>query len=927
MSTPHGVCTGPSGTSGGAERRRAWRRAPALLLGRRTAYAGRVASQVSRSRVASLPVGTLTFLFTDIEGSTRLVTALGPAFGPLLERHQAIVRTAVEAAGGIEISTEGDAFFVVFQSASAAVTAAAAAQRSLAAEPWPSGMGAVRVRMGLHTGEAVLGGDDYVGLDVHRAARIAAAAHGGQVLVSAATASIVRASLPGDLSLRVLGEFRLKDLEAPELLAQLVGPDLADDFPPPRTLETPSNLPAELTSFVGREREVEAVCDLVRRSRLVTLTGPGGAGKTRLSLRVAEQLRPEYPGGSFFVELAPIGDASLIPTTIAQAIGLREDPQRPVVELLEAHLRDRHLLLIADNFEQVVAGAPLVGRLLGAAPHLTVLASSREVLHLRGEQEYPVPSLGVPDTRALPPVEMLIRFDAVALFIQRARAVRPEFEVDERNGAAVAAICARLDGLPLAIELAAARTKLFDPPAILARLDKSLTLLTSTARDVPERQRTLRGAIGWSHDLLDPQERALFRRLAVFVGGCTVDRASAVCDPDDELGIDMLDALASLVDKSLLTRSQSADGEPRFLMLETIRDYGLERLAESGEAEAVRRRHEEHFAALAREAEPELLGARPNEWLARLAAERDNIRAAIQRAADDGHIELALDTAAALWRFWQQRGHLAEGRDTLRALLDLPAAAAPTKARARALGGLGGVAYWQADIESAGRAYAQAVEIERGLADPIGLAEALYNAGFVSVITGDGARARAEYDEAIRIYESLGDRKGLLNVREALVFILVHSGEFAAARVVQEENLAAFRVAGERLRIEGALSMLTVINLKDRAFGAAHANLKETIEMVRAAGDMQRVSSLLTIAAALAIAEDDPQRAAALSGAAAVVAEPLGAVATPMQLMGLDDPVRAARSALGDDAFEAAYAAGGALSMDEAIEMAQAAQP
>jgi predicted ATPase/class 3 adenylate cyclase len=886
-----------------------------------------VAGHLPHSGAAPLPVGTLTFLFTDIEGSTRLVTALGPEFGPLLERHQAIVRAAVGAAGGIEISTEGDAFFVVFRSAAAAVSAAASAQRALSAEPWPAAAGAVRVRMGIHTGEAVLGGDNYVGLDLHRAARIAAAAHGGQVLVSAATAALVGGALPEDLRLRELGEFRLKDLEAPERLAQLVGRDLADDFPPPRTLETPSNLPAEMTSFVGREREVGEVCDLVRHARLVTLTGPGGAGKTRLSLRVAELLRPEYPGGAFFVELAPVGDAGLIPTTIAEAIGLREDPKRPVVEVLEEYLRELQLLLVADNFEQVVAGAPVVGRLLGAAPRLTVLASSREVLHLRGEQEYPVPSLGVPDPSALPPVEILATFDAVALFVQRARAVRPGFEVDERNAAAVAAICARLDGLPLAIELAAARTKLFEPVAILARLDKSLALLTSSARDVPERQRTLRGAIDWSHDLLDPRERLVFRRLAVFVGGCTAEAAEAVCNPDGEMDLDVLDVLASLLDKSLLTRSQAADGEPRFVMLETIRDYGLERLAESGEAELVHRRHAEHFAALAREAEPELLGTRPNDWLDRLEAERDNLRATIQRAAEEGRIELALETAAALWRFWQQRGHLAEGRDTLRALLDRPAAAAATRARARALGGLGGVAYWQADMTAAGRAYGEAVEIERGLTDPGGLAEALYNAGYVSAITGDRERARAEYDEAIGIYEAIGDRKGLLNVREALAFILIHSGEFAEARAVEEENLAAFRASGEALRTESALTLLTILNLKDRKLGAAGESLGETIAMVRAAGDMQRLSSLLTIGAALAIAADDPRRAALLCGAADAIREPLGAVATPMQLIGLDDPAPSARSALGDDAFEAAYADGRALDIDGAVELARSAMP
>ena len=877
------------------------------------------------SHPSSLPVGTLTFLFTDVEGSTRLVAALGPDYGPLLERHHAILRTAIEAAGGIEVSTEGDAFFVVFQSAVAAVGAAAAAQRSLAAERWPAAIGAVRVRMGLHSGEAVLGGDNYVGLDVHRAARIAAAGHGGQVLVSAATGALVSGSLPDGLQLRELGEFRLKDLELPERLVQLVGPGLPDDFPPPRTLDSPSNLPSQVTSFVGREREVAEVCELVRTSRLVTLTGPGGAGKTRLSLRAAEQLQPEYPGGAFFVELAPISDAGMIPAAIAQSMGLREDPQRPILELLAEHLRDRHLLLIADNFEQVVDGAPVIGHLLGAAPGLTVLASSREVLHLRGEQEYPVPPLGVPDPSVHLPVETLSRFDAVALFIQRARAVRPEFDLDPQNAPAVAAICARLDGLPLAIELAAARIKLFDPEALLARLERSLTgLLTSAARDVPERQRTLHGAIAWSHDLLDAAERMLFRRLAIFVGGCTLDSAVAVCDPDAELGVDTFDALASLVDKSLVRRVQAHDGEPRFMMLETIRDFGLERLDESADREATRRRYEEHFVALARAAEPEILGAQSGEWLDRLDEEQDNLRSAIQWAADDGSIEEALDAVGALWRFWQQRGHLAEGRETAQALLDLPAAAGPTRARARALIGLGGVAYWQADVDVADRAYAEAVRIERGLDDPQGLADALYNAGFAAALVGDRDRARAAYEEAIRIYESIGDRSGQLNVREALVFILLHSGDLSGARSVAEENLAVLRDQETPLRIASALSILTVINLKDGAFDAAHASLRDVIATYRSAGDTQRIASLLSLGATLALAEGDPDRAARIGGAAAVIAEPLGRVATSMHLLGVDDPVPAARAALGDVDFEAAYQAGQSLTLDEAIELIDA---
>ena len=641
-----------------------------------------MANQASGSRSSALPTGTLTFLFTDIEGSTRLVTALGDAFGSVLARHHALIRAAIETSGGIEVSTEGDAFFVVFQSAPAALIAAASAQRSLGTEPWPADAGTVRVRMGVHTGEATIGGDNYVGLEVHRAARIAGAAHGGQVLVSATTGALASGSLPAGLELRELGEFRLKDLDRPERLAQLVGPGLEAEFPPPRTLDIPSNLPPQMTSFIGRDREIGEVADVVRRSRLVTLTGPGGTGKTRLSLRVAERLSAHYPGGVFFVDLSALTDPTLIPTTIAQAIGLREDPKRPVMETLELHLRDLRMLLLLDNFEQLLDGAPLVGSLLQAAPNLTVLATSREVLHLRGEQEYPLQTLEVPDPRTLASLGDLTGYDAIALFVERARAVRPDFELTDANTPSVAAICARLDGLPLAIELAAARIKVFTPEAILTRLETSLSLLSSGARDVPERQRTLRGAIDWSYDLLDSTERALLRRIAIFVGGCSIESAAAVCDPNDELGVEMLDALVSFVDKSLLRQVAAEAGEPRFQMLETIREYGLWRLADSDDAEPTRSRHEDHFAALARDAEPELLGAHQKAWLDRLDVERDNLRAAMQHAIDDGRIELALAMGGALWRFWQQRGHLVEGRESLVALLGHPAAAGRTAARA-----------------------------------------------------------------------------------------------------------------------------------------------------------------------------------------------------------------------------------------------------
>jgi predicted ATPase/class 3 adenylate cyclase len=867
---------------------------------------------------APLPSGKVTFLFTDIEGSTRLASTLRDAFGPLLERHHALVRAAIAPYGGTEVSTEGDAFFIVFPSAPSALAAVIAAQRGLSAETWPAEVGAVRVRMGLHTGMATLGADNYVGIDVNRAARIAAAAHGGQVLLSTATHALVAGAPLGDVRFRDLGEYRLKDLDRPERLIQLIVPGLADEFPPPRTLAVPSNLPSQVTSFVGRDHEIEEIGALLLRLRLVTLTGPGGTGKTRLSLQVAEASSSTFAGGVFFVELAPIVDPGLIATTIAHAIGLPEEAARPVIDSLEDHLRDLNVLLVLDNFEQVVAGAPLVGRLLDAAPHLTVLATSREVLHLRGEQEYPVPPLGVPDLRALPSLEALAQNEAMALFIERAQAVRPDFRLDYRNARVVAAICARLDGLPLAIELAAARSKLFAPGAILARLEKSLSLLTSATRDLPERQRTLRGAIDWSYNLLEPTERTLFRRLAVFVGGSTMDSAQAVCDPDGELGIDVAEGLASFVDKSLLRSTPDEDGEPRFRMLETIREYGLERLAEDGDAESVRSRYEDYFAALAIEAEPELLGGRTKTWLDRLDREHDNLRRALQWTAADGRSEPALAMAAALWRFWQQRGHLAEGRESLTGLLSDPGSERRTAARASALAGLGGVAYWQGDITAAGRAYSEALDIAREVGDQAHIAEALYNAGFVAALTGDHATAESDYEEAMGVFEAIGDRLGVTKLREALVFLRYHQRRFTAARELQEQAVAEFRESG--FRVANGVTLLAAVQMAEGDLDSAKRALSEAIGLFIEAGDVQAIVRVLILSAALAIASGDPSRAARASGAADVLREPLGDIATPIQLLRLEDPAVAARAALGDERFAIEYAAGRALDLAQMVD-------
>jgi class 3 adenylate cyclase len=443
--------------------------------------------------MADLPTGTVTFLFTDIEGSTRMLQELGARYNGVQEEHASIVRGAIEGSGGVVARVEGDSFFAAFRNPVQALDAAVTAQRGLAEHQWSQGI-PIRVRMGLHTGEGLPGGGDYVGIDVNRAARIAAAGHGGQVLLSGATLGLVQHSLPEETSSRDLGEHRLNDISHPEHLYDLVIDGLPADFPPLRTLEVrPNNLPAQLSSFVGREKELSEVAQLLARARLLTVTGPGGAGKSRLALQVAAETLAQYEDGAYFVDLSQVTDPALVAPALARALGVPETGDRPILDGLKDHIAEKHLLLLVDNFEQVTEAGPVVEELLTASPKLTVLVTSRVALGLRGEQQYPVPPLDPPDPEQLPDLPTLCRFEAVRLFTERAVEVTPRFRVTEDNARAVAEITARLDGLPLAIELAATRTKVLTPEEMAARLDERLAILTSTARSVPERQRTLRG--------------------------------------------------------------------------------------------------------------------------------------------------------------------------------------------------------------------------------------------------------------------------------------------------------------------------------------------------------------------------------------------------------------------------------------------------
>jgi len=818
--------------------------------------------------VAELPTGTVTLLFTDIEGSTRLLHELGEQYADVLAEHRRTLRNAFGRHGGVEVDTEGDAFFVAFQRASDGLAAATEAQRALRDGP-------VRVRIGIHTGEPAVTEEGYVGIDVHRAARVMAAAHGGQVLVSEPTGDLVGKHF----ELRDLGEHRLKDLESPERLYQ-VG---EGEFPPVKSLYR-ATLPVPATPFLGRQRELAEVVGLLERGdvRLLTLTGPGGTGKTRLAIEAAAAVAGRYPDGVFWVALAPLRDAAFVVPAVAQAVGAADD--------LTAYITDRRLLLLLDNAEHVVEAAPEISRLVRSCPGLDVLATSRELLQLAGEHTYAVPALSTGDAKEL--------------FLARAEAtggeVAPADVVDE--------LCARLDHLPLAIELAAARTRLLSPEELFGRLGQRLDLLKGS-RDADPRQQTLRAMIAWSFDLLTNREQALFARLAVFPGGCTLEAAETVCDAE-------LDSLASLVDKSLLRRS--AD---RFWMLETIRQFALERLGERSDLRVLRRRHALHYLALAERAEPELRGPAQRRWLERLELDQDNLRAALSWSGEAGDVGVGLRLTAALWRFWRMYNHLIEGSQLLETFLRI-GGAAPAALRARSLLGASRLAMDEGDVERSLAHAEEALVAARASGAAREIAAATENLGLMMIFTGELARALALLEDSIGRFRALSDSVGAADALNNLANALLAAGETGRAGGRGEEALALQREAGNKLGIAFVLHTLGYVALHEGALELSRARLDESLVLFSELGDLSRVADNLEGLAHVAAGHGDDRRAVVLWAAGESIRAEAGKEMEPPEAALHEPALSTARTRMGEPAFALAWVEGAALSPKDAIAYA-----
>jgi len=914
-----------------------------------------------------VPSGAVTLVFTDVEDSTRLWEADREAMAEASARHNRIIREQIEGAGGQVFKTVGEAFRVVFADPSAALTAAVAAQRAVSTEPWPPGS-PVRVRVALHSGVCVERDGDYLGPVVNRAARLLAAGHGGQVLVSGAAYGLVADRLPRGIGLRDLGEHRLKDLGRTERVFQVTGPGLADGFGPLRSLDDPAlrhNLPSQATSFVGRAAELAELRELVAGgSRLVTITGPGGIGKSRLAVQVAAEALDGTGDGVWLVELAPVADPELVARTVAAVLGVREQPGRPMLDTLAEAVGDRYLLVVLDNAEHVLgAAAKLADVMIRSCPRACLLVTSREPLGIGGEHLFRVPPLPVPPADLTAPAR-LAGFESVQLFVERALLHRQGFALDGASAEAVAAICARLDGIPLALELAAARLGSLSVPEISSRLDQRFRLLTGGSRTALPRHQTLRALIDWSYDLLNPEERTVLDRLSVFAGGWTLQAAEAVISAGDSGGWQVLDRLAALVDKSLVQADETR-GTTRYRLLETVRHYAAERLAQwpGSELDQIRAAHRDYYLALAETAGTQLRGPDEATWLDRLEVEFDNIRAALAFSlADPASAEPGLRLATGLRWFCHMHGHGGEVLQALNVLLARPDAQPP--ARARALTTSCHLRDRFADDSPVPSMASEALRIARELADDAVAADAISQLCWFRFQHGDLPAALADIDEAVGLARKTGDPRLIAEMLGRRAVFKSESGDLDAAFADQEEALTLSRATGDNYRLAITLGNLGVDELTAGQLRAARAHLQEasmlddnlgyqilsvglqqnlgfmdiidadprharrhfldSLDTARITGFTSYAHGALLGLALAAGADSDPAAAATLHGVADEQRE-LGGRAFQALEAGLRDRDHARlRATLGETAFEAAYARGRTLSQADAVALATA---
>ncbi|GCE12814.1 ATP-binding protein [Tengunoibacter tsumagoiensis] len=780
-----------------------------------------------------LPTGAVTFLFTDIEGSTTRWERYPEQMRAAVARHDALLRGIMDAHNGVVFKTVGDAFYVVFASATSALMATVAAQQALAEEDWPEAIRPFRVRMALHYGEAELRENDYFGPPLNRVARILSAGHGGQILLSQAVLSLVRDALPADIVVRDMGRHRLKDIQYPVQIFQLLVPGLSEQFPPLKSLDLrPNNLPLQTNSCVGRESELADISKLLcnPQVRVVTLTGPGGIGKTRLGLYVVSTLIETFTGGIWFIELATIRNSEAILPAIFQAMGGYEATPQLTLEHLKERV-DGKTLLFFDSVEQIPGADTFVAELLVACPHVKVIVSSRRSLNVKQEYLYSLNPLAVPETRQTPPPEELLQYGAIALFVQQASVARPDFQLQRSNAALVLKICKRLDGLPLALELAAARSKLLSLSAILKRLDRQLQLFAGNEK---QQQATLRGTIEWSYLLLNTEEKILLNQLAIFRSGCTLEAIETICPLFEADQNDVFALLRSLIDKSLLRQLEGENDEPRFRMMYIIREYALEQLQKEEESGNLKRRHAHYYLALVERIAPTLTGFEQKSALALLEEEQENIQAALDWFIEEGELVSGLQMVESLWRFWWMHGHLTEGRQWLDALLrsdQIEEVSIPLRVRGLVIASR--LASSQQDYEQSSQLATQALALSQDTGDPVSLSAAYTTQAEVAFHKGEYGQATYFLEQSLAIQRAAGKKRDTASLLNNLGNVALQQGDLVRAASLQEESLLLFRQLKDQWAIATVLNSLGEVERRRSNYRQASILYKEGLKLCR----------------------------------------------------------------------------------------------